>query len=223
MVYKWLGLALVCATGITLLSCADPKELQSITIQPGTETFGASNIPVSSLAGATVQLRALGSYIHPPVTKDITDQVTWASNTPSMVTVNSTGLITVTGGPCGGTLISATEQTNKDGSGVSSSGAVVTGYMNANVTCYTGTGPTVTVQSSGAGAGTISSSPAGLGCALSNGSSCTGSFPSGTTVNLTAAATTGTFGSWAGCDSTSGTLCIINNLTNYVTVTVTFN
>ena len=28
-----------------------------------------------------MQLRALGTYIHPPVTKDITNQVTWESNT----------------------------------------------------------------------------------------------------------------------------------------------
>jgi len=39
--------------------------------------------------------------IHPPVTKDITNQVTWNSNTPDMVTVSSTGLITDTGFSCG--------------------------------------------------------------------------------------------------------------------------
>src|SRR5690349_15670061 len=97
---------------INSLSCARDQQLVSITVQPGTETFGAPNIPVSADAGLNVQLRALGNYIHPPVTKDITDQVTWASNTPDMVTVNSTGLITATGNSCGGTLISATVNTN---------------------------------------------------------------------------------------------------------------
>jgi len=48
-------------------------------------------------AGAGVQLRALGSYIHPPVTKDITNKVTWASNDTRMFSVSSTGLLTATG------------------------------------------------------------------------------------------------------------------------------
>jgi hypothetical protein len=198
--------------------------LVSIGIEPGSITFGGSNIPVNQDAGLTTQLKALGTYIHPPVVKDITDQVTWASSDTQEVTVNSTGLITATGVVCGpNVLITAETTTNSDGSGVSSSGAVVTGSMTATVTCFTGTGPTVTIDSSGAGAGTVSSSPAGLGCSLSNGSSCSGSFPTGTSVTLTAAATSGTFGNWAGCDSTQGTVCFIDNLTSNVTVTVTFN
>lgn len=62
----------VCAIGMN--NCAHDQELVSIAIQPSSETFGASNIPVIANAGSTVQLRALGSYIHPPVTKDITNQ-----------------------------------------------------------------------------------------------------------------------------------------------------
>ena len=124
---------------------------------------------VSADAGSQVQLRALGTYLHPPVTKDITNQVTWTSNTPQMFTISSTGLLTATGLSCGGTLVSATVSTNADGSGVSSSGAIVTGYMTANVICYsstTGSGggsqPTLTVTFPGTGLGTVSSSPLGL-------------------------------------------------------------
>jgi len=223
MIYRWFGLALVCAIGFVVLSCGDPQELISITVVPSTLTDGASNIPVLQDAGLQTQLKALGNYVHPPVTKDITNQVTWASNTPQMFTVTSTGLLTATGQECGGAIVSASVTTNADGSGVSSSGAAVTGFMTANVVCFTGTGPTVTIDSSGAGAGTVSSSPSGLGCSLSGGSTCTGSFPTGTTVTLTAAATSGTFGGWAGCDSIAGATCIINNLTSNVTVTVTFN
>jgi hypothetical protein len=72
------------------------------------------------------------------VTKDITSQVTWASNTPQMVIVDSKGLITVTGDACGGTIISATVTTNSSAGDISSSGALVTGSMNANVVCFTG-------------------------------------------------------------------------------------
>src|SRR5439155_9462702 len=72
---------------VGLTSCAHEQQLTSITVQPKTETFGAANTPVSADTGLNVQLRALGTFIHPPVTKDITDQVIWNSNTPDMVTV----------------------------------------------------------------------------------------------------------------------------------------
>jgi Bacterial Ig-like domain (group 2) len=135
------ALALVLAASLaSSLSCGHDQQLVNISIVPGTETFGDSTIPVSDDAGLTVQLRALGQFIHPPVTKDITDQVTWSSNTPDMVTVNSTGLITATGLSCGGTVISATVQKNSSDGGISSSGAIVTGAMQANVVCFGGTG-----------------------------------------------------------------------------------
>jgi Bacterial Ig-like domain (group 2) len=124
---------------ISLISCGHEQQLVSISIQPQTETFGASNIPVSANTGATVQLRAIGNYIHPPVSKDITNQVVWSSNTPQMVTVDAaTGLITVTGQACGDTLISATVTTNHSIGNVSSTGALVTGNMTASVVCFTG-------------------------------------------------------------------------------------
>ena len=169
-------------------------------------------------AGLDVQLRALGTYIHPPVTKDITNQVTWNSNTPDMVTVSSTGLITDTGFSCGNTLVSATT------TGTGSSGAIITGYMTANVVCFTGggsggSGVTLTVDFGGNGAGTIASSPSGLGCSAA----CSATFPSGTMITITATPNGSTFGGWLNCDSVSGQMCTVNSLTNNRTVTVTFN
>jgi hypothetical protein len=133
--FKWI---LLSAAFLCLPGCGHEQQLVSIEIQPSTETFGAANIPVIEDAGANVQLRAIGTYIHPPVTKDITNSVVWASNTPGMVTVNSTGLITATGQACGGTLISATVTTNHSVGNLGSSGAIVTGNMTANVVCFTG-------------------------------------------------------------------------------------
>jgi hypothetical protein len=219
----WLrlaGLCLVLASAWFVPGCAHDQQLVAISIQPPTETFGASNIPVSANAGSSVQLRALGSYIHPPVTKDITDQVTWDSNTPDIATVNGTGLLTATGLACGDSLVSATVRTNTDGNR-SSSGAIVTGYMTGTVVCFTGTtttGPALTVDFAGGGAGTVSSSPPGLGCA----STCTGNFTSGTTVTLTAAPNGSTFGGWVGCDTISGQVCTVT-MTGPRTVTVTFH
>jgi hypothetical protein len=200
----------------------------SIQIQPGVETFGASNIPVQSDYGLQVQLRALGTYVHPPVTKDITNQVTWNSNDPQMMTVSSTGMLTATGQTCGGTLVSATVNTNSSSGGVGSSGAIVTGYMTGNVVCYTGTGggsgnPALTLKFLGNGTGTVTSNPLGLSC--SNPGPCaTQAFASGTLVTLTATPSSGaTFGSWSGCDSAASTNPCTLTLTGDRTVTVTFN
>ncbi|MBS1849389.1 MAG: Ig-like domain-containing protein [Acidobacteria bacterium] len=121
-----------------LVSCGHEQQLVSLKIEPDAQTFGDATIPVSANAGATAQLRALGTYIHPPVTKDITNQVTWASSTPDMVTVDAHGLITATGLACGTTLISATVTTNSSAGNISSSGAIVTDSMSASVVCYTG-------------------------------------------------------------------------------------
>jgi hypothetical protein len=135
---RWLQLICVCLASAIILSCGHDQQLVSIAVTPTTETFGAANIPVSADTGLHVQLRAIGTYIHPPVTKDITDQATWTSNTPQMITVNSSGVITATGGACGSTLVSATVTTNTSTGNISSSGAIVTGTMTANVICFTG-------------------------------------------------------------------------------------
>lgn len=131
------GLFLAAFLLSTLLSCGHDQQLVSINVIPAVENFGATNIPVPADAGLSVHLRALGSYIHPPVTKDITSQVTWNSNTPQMVTVDASGVATATGLSCGGTIISATIVTNHSEGAISSTGSLVTGSMQANVICPT--------------------------------------------------------------------------------------
>jgi hypothetical protein len=138
---KWsalMGLCVALFLLAALSACGHEQQLVSITVVPATENFGSSKTPVDLDKGLNVQLRALGSYIHPPVTKDITNQVVWSSNTPDMVMVNATGLIAPTGTACGGTIISATVTTNHSDGNISSKGAIVTGSMQANVICFTG-------------------------------------------------------------------------------------
>ena len=204
-----------------MLSCARDQQLVSIVIKPETETFGDSSTPVSADAGLSVNLQAFGNYIHPVVQKDITDKVLWSSNTTQMVTVSQTGVLTATGLACGNALVSATVQTNSSTGGRSSSGAIVTGFMTANVVCFNaggGANPVLTVDI--VGTGTISSSPPGLGCATS----CSNSFPSGTMITITAKPSgTATSSSWVGCDSSSMGVCTINSLTSNRIVTVTFS
>ncbi len=225
MIRKYLKLTLLSALALCLPSCGHNQQLVSISIQPAAETFEGPDPSVN------VQLRALGSYIHPPVTKDITDKVIWASNTPNLAAVTSQGLLSPAGiYVCGGGLISATVNTNTSVGNISSSGAIVTGYMNVTVNnlvvkgCpgFQGTTPTLTVTFLGAGNGTVTSSPAS---SINNcPASCSGSFASGTTVSLTAAPVVGSsFGGWTGCDSVSGSICTVNNLTADRGVSVTFN
>jgi len=135
--YKCFILLLIATSLSVLLSCGHDQQLVGITIQPSEEDFGDTNVPLSRDAELNVQLRALGTYIHPPVTKDITAQVTWVSDTPDMVTVNDTGLINPTGRACGATLISATVNTNHSAGNISSSGTIITGTMTAKVICPT--------------------------------------------------------------------------------------
>lgn len=224
---KWFGffaLVLVAISLVSVSSCGDPQELVAIQVQPTVETFGSSTTPVIADAGLQVQLRALGTYVHPPATKDITSSVTWASNDTQMFTVSSGGLLTATGQVCGGTLVSATVTTNSTGSGVSASGNIVTGYMTANVVCSTagggGSEPTLTINFAGLGIGTVVVSPSNFSCA-SPDVSCVTSFPTGTTLTLTATPLIpSSFGGWSG--ACTGTTCTIL-LESDTTVTATFN
>jgi len=206
---------------VAMLSCAHDQQLVGITIKPEVENFGSADPALN------VQLRAIGNYIHPPVSKDITDQVIWNSNTPNMVTVTTTGLLSPAGFACGNALVSATVQTNHSVGNRSSSGAIISGYMTANVACVSTTGPILTVNFVGPGSGNVVSSPQGLSCASTSGPSCSQSFVSGTMIQLTATPTgSSVFVGWGGCDSTSGpglTQCNINSLTANRVVTVTFN
>lgn len=229
---KWLSLVALVAAGavlVSLASCGRDQELVSIEVQPSAETFGGANMLVIDNRGSSVQLRALGTYIHPPVTKDITSQVTWSSNDTQMMTVDSSGMLTATGLACGGTLVSATVKTGKSAGGISSSGAIVTGTMQGNVVCFTGTGggggPALSVTfGAGAGSGTVTDSALNFTC--NSPSPCIVQFASGTTPTLTLTATpTGSsqFGSWVGCDSPGDVNICMVTLTGNRTVTATFN
>jgi mannan endo-1,4-beta-mannosidase len=77
----------------------------------------------------------------------------------------------------------------------------------------------LTVAKAGTGSGTVTSSTGGINC----GTACTASYPSGTSVTLSAAAASGAgFAGWSGaCVGTSPT-CVVS-MTAARTVTATFN
>jgi hypothetical protein len=69
------------------------------------------------------------------------------------------------------------------------------------------------------GNGSVSSSPTGISCP----SGCQASYPTGTSVTLTATPASGaTFGSWQNCSAPNGTSCQVTIMAGAQTVTATF-
>jgi len=109
-----LGILLAGALMTPIMSCTNDPSLTQIVISPSAFTTVLVLLPDGEVAPssdqATVQYTATGYYTHPnhaPITKDITNQVTWFSPTPWMVGINGTGLAAVTGSGSGTTYISA--------------------------------------------------------------------------------------------------------------------
>jgi|ERR1700680_890160 len=89
---KWLSVVCLVVAGVSLFSlssCARDQKLVSIAVQPS-QGF------VFEGYGAQGQFTALGTYIHPPETKDITNQVVWSLNIANFGTLAQTGLLTYT-------------------------------------------------------------------------------------------------------------------------------
>jgi phospholipase C len=74
----------------------------------------------------------------------------------------------------------------------------------------------LTVATAGSGTGTVTSAPSGISC----GTTCTANFPSGSSVTLTAAPTTGfVFTGWSGACSGTATCSVTINAATSVTAT----
>jgi hypothetical protein len=99
--------------------------------------------------------------------------------------------------------------------------ASATGYTNDNSNPFTVTVPSFTLTVAKSGAGTVTSNTGGISC----GASCSAQFTSGTTVQLTAAPSTGSsFGSWTGCNSVVGNVCtVVVDAAKSVTATFILN
>jgi Divergent InlB B-repeat domain len=210
------GLILLSLWLLAFLSCGRDQQLVSITVHPATATFLTPN------PAAQIQYSAIGTFMHPPETKDITSQVTWSTDIPQLITING-GLVSPAGG-CGIADISASAR-----QGILSNANIVIGYATVTVNDPTDSicpgGSTsqsvLTVALAGAGTGSVVSSPGGINCP---GTACGAQFSTGSAVTLTATPSSGsTFGSWSSnCSPTSANSCSVVVSTN-VTVTATFN
>jgi hypothetical protein len=124
---KWFSVIALIAAATLLFnssSCAFNQHLVSISVTPSSVTF------LSPGTNITFQLKAYGSYIHPPETKDITDQVTWQSGSTDLVVVTSSGVVSTSGlGHCGITSVTATVFTQSG----NPNGNVITGSATTTV------------------------------------------------------------------------------------------
>lgn len=214
MIRKWFAIVAVVITGAILLnvsSCARSRKLESITIQPsGQAWFGAAD------PSLYFQYKALGNYIHPPSTLDITSQVSWQSNNPQVIQITGAGVASPSTN-CGVAQIFA--EMHDSGSDVVSNYAQITVYGPASLGCTpAGAAPVLTVQFKGNGTGTVT----GSGVSCSAPTTCTYTFTAGTTLTLTATPTgNSTFGGWSGCTA-NGSSCSLT-IENSATVIATFN
>lgn len=155
-------------------------------------------------AGTQITFSITGIYSDRTAQTIPNSQGAWSSSTPSIATIDGTGTATSVG-PEGFTAITVTAS-----------------KQTSTTVLSIGPGPTLSVIFSGGGAGDITSSPPGLACESTV--ACFANFTIGSKITLTATPGNGsTFGGWAGCDASAGTVCAINELATNRVVTVTFN
>jgi hypothetical protein len=186
-----MGALVTVGAVVSLPSCGHDQKLVSLAVQPASPGFTFST-PTS---GSTGQYTAIASYIHPPATKDVTSQATWAVD-DNVVSINA-GLVT-TNGSCGSADVSATMP---EGTGGASN--IIVGYSfvtvqdKTNPNCPGGSAANgeLTVGFMGNGVGTVTSQPAGISCPTN----CGALFPTiDSPITLTAAAGgNSTFASWS--------------------------
>jgi hypothetical protein len=211
---SWFNIVALTATAslfLSLSSCGFNQHLVSINIPEKGGTFGGVG------PGAFFNFTAIGTYIHPPATKDITDVVTWTSDNPQVAQVSNTGVVSPNVS-CGLANISASFFDSPND--VVSNAVPITVNGPASLGCTpAGPQPILTVTVTGTTSGNVTSSPAGISC--NTGSSCSSQFTTGQDVTLTATPASG-FQSWNGCNTTNGASCTVF-LENSTTVTATFN
>jgi len=117
---NWFKVLLICCATLVIPGCGSGQKLVGIQVTPATIVFGG---PDPSLFA---QLTATGTYTHPPATKDITNQVTWASSVTQVAQVTSSGKVTPSTN-CGVSTVTASLTTNDP------TGNVITGTMSVTV------------------------------------------------------------------------------------------
>jgi len=207
-----LGALVAVGAALSLPSCGHDQKLVGLEVQPGAFTF-LNPYPTT----LTEQYTAIGTYIHPPSTMDITNQATWKID-DGAVTMTTPGLFTPAPGFCGGGNISATVPAGTGGaSNVIIAFATVTVDNPEVATCPGGnTEGTLSVQI----APSVTSLTYGINCPSVT---CIAVVPVGASVALTATPASGySFLNWTGCTTTSGNVCTVTIPVGGVGLVATF-
>ena len=118
-----LGALVVVGAMLSLPSCGHDQKLVSVTVSPSAATIAGP--------GIEVDFKAVGTYIHPPESRDITTSVVWTSAAPQVVSIISNTGVATSGAFCGTNItITATAFSNPQ----SQSGSVVVGTAGVTVT-----------------------------------------------------------------------------------------
>ena len=200
---KWFGIiALIAAATVlsSLSSCGFNQHLTSIQVVPPGSTFNS--------VGSSTLFKAIGTYEHPPATKDITDQVTWSVDSQNLVTITNTSLVTAVS-ICGTGNLTASYY---DSPNYVSGTAFLTGGGAGTAACNQAV-LTVDVV----GAGTVVDSTGVINCP----GTCSANYALGSTIGLTATPGASLSG-WTNCTSFVGNTCTVV-LNVDTTVTATFN
>jgi hypothetical protein len=131
---SYIGLAMVvlvtAAAFLAFPSCGFDRRLVSITVNP----VGASIVG----PGVVVNFQAIGNYIHPPDSRDITTSVVWTSAAPQVISIVPNTGVATSGLSCGTNItITATWYSNPQ----THTGAVVVGTASVNVNPTSDTPP----------------------------------------------------------------------------------
>jgi len=209
MKWSYIGLAFgaLVAVGavLSLPSCGNDKKLVSIDIQPAAFTF--------LVPAGTEQYTAIGTYIHPPSTQDVTSRATWKVD-DGVVTINA-GLASPAPGFCGGGDISASLPEGTGGaSNIVIGRATVTVDDPSNPLCPGG-GKFATLSVGVVGSGSVTSLPGGISCP----STCIATFAVGSSVLLTASPIPT---SWGNCPGASSNTCTVTIPTGGAAVSAIF-
>lgn len=124
--------------------------------------------------------------------------------------------VTLTATPAGGSSFAGWSGGGCSGTGTCTT--VLTGDTTVTATFTTSAQPSLGVTKTGTGSGVVTSNPAGISC----GATCTATFPSGTSVTLTAVPEAGSaFAGWSGAGCSGTGTCVLSLASN-TTVTATF-
>jgi hypothetical protein len=209
-----LGVLVAVGAALSLPSCGHDQKLVSLTVSPATALYPTPQ-------SGQVDFSAIGTYIHPPATKDITNQVTWSTDVPELLTLNYLGVAgaVAPNGSCGVADIIATAPAGTGGAeNIVPGYATVTVNNPVQVNCPGfGTETTLSVQVTGPG--TVVSATGNIDCPTL----CIADVTVGATVGLTAVPQSGATVTWAsGCTASSGNSCSVTIPSGGANVLATF-